>query len=47
MIERKTVDGQAAEEQVVEDALAVGNKSGSAAVSCWQRRGKQGSSAAK
>ena len=36
MIEGKTVDGEAAEEQVVEDALAVEKKSGSAAVSCWQ-----------
>ena len=47
MIEGKTVDGEAAEEQVVEDELAVEKKSGSAAVSCWQRHGKQGSSAAK
>ena len=29
MIEGKTVDGEAAEEQVVEDALAVEKKSGS------------------
>ena len=47
MIEGKTVDGEAAEEQVVKDALAVEKKSGSAALSCWQRNGKQGSSAAK
>ena len=47
MIEEKTVDGEAAEEQVVEDPLAVEKKSGSAAVPCWQRHGKQGSSAAK
>ena len=47
MLEGKTVDGEAGEEQVVEDALAVEKKSGSAAVSCWQRHGKQGSSSAK
>ena len=41
MIEGKTVDGEAAEEKVVEE------KSGSAAVSYWQRHGEQGSSAAK
>ena len=46
VIEGKTVAGEAAEEKVVEDTLAVGEKSGSAAVSYWQRHGEQGSSAA-
>ena len=47
MIEGKTVDGEAAEEKVIADTLAVEEKSGSTAVSYWQRHGEQGSSAAK
>ena len=47
VIEGKTVDGEATEEKVVDDTLAVEDKSGSAAVSYWQRHGEQGSLAAK
>ena len=46
MIEGKTVDGEAAEEKVVEDTLVIEEKSGSSAVSYWQRYKEQGSSAA-
>ena len=41
MIEGKTVAGEAAEEKVVEDTLAGWGKSGSAAVSYWQRHGSR------
>ena len=43
VIEGKTVAREAAEEKVVVDMLAIGEKSGSMAVSYWQRHGEQGS----